>query len=206
VTTYEAFPAGFFARVDESRDRAFYEPVRLVTHIDDGAIAAVGELYDELGLRGDVLDVMSSWVSHFRAAPERLVALGMNAYELARNEQAIGGVVHDLNAHPQLPLRSEAFDGAVCAVSVDYLVHPVEVFRAVHDVLRPGSPFVCTFSNRCFPTKAIRGWLVTDDEMHREIVAEYFRRSGGWRDLHSEVRRPGAPGRDPLYAVWAYRQ
>jgi hypothetical protein len=93
----------------------------------------------------------------------------------------------------------------VCCVSVDYLVRPLDVFGAVHHALREGAPFVCTFSNRCFPTKAIRGWLLTDDETHREIVTEYFRRSGGWRDVRSEIRRPGAPGRDPLYAVWGYR-
>ena len=201
----DGFPAGFFARDDESRDRRFYEPVRLVTHIDDGAITAVGDLYEALGLRGDVLDVMSSWVSHFRVAPQRLVALGMNAYELARNPQAVGGVVHDLNEHPPLPFRDRSFDAAVCCVSVDYLVRPIDVFRAVHAVLRDGAPFVCTFSNRCFPTKAIRGWLYTDDEAHRRLVAEYFHRSGGWADVHSEVRRTAAPGRDPLYAVWAYR-
>lgn len=202
---YEAFPPGFFARQDESRDRRFYEPVRLVTHIDDGAIAAVGALYDELGITGDVLDVMASWVSHFRAAPAGLVLLGMNAYELARNPQAVGGVVHDLNAQPSLPFRRESFDAAVCCVSVDYLIRPVDVFRAVHAVVRPGGPFALTFSNRCFPTKAIRGWLLTDDDAHLAIVAEYFRRAGGWHDVHREVRRAAAPGRDPLYAVWAFR-
>ncbi|MCU1428218.1 MAG: hypothetical protein JWL83_2218, partial [Actinomycetia bacterium] len=189
MTTHDeyGFPVGFFARTDETDDRAFYVPVRLVTHIDDGAIAAVGDLYEELGLRGDVLDVMSSWVSHFRRAPARLVALGMNAYELARNAQAVGGVVADLNAHPDLPFPDESFDAAVCCVSVDYLVAPIAVFAAVHRVLRPGGPFVCTFSNRCFPTKAIRGWLANDDDTHCEIVGEYFRRSAPWRDVRTEV-------------------
>ena len=55
------FPAAFFDRDDERPDTDFYASPRLVTHIDDGAIAAVGELYDELGLTGDVLDLMSSW-------------------------------------------------------------------------------------------------------------------------------------------------
>ena len=76
------FPNGFFDRSDPTDDAAFYRPDRFVTHIDDGAIAAVGALYDELGVDGDVLDLMSSWVSHFRVAPRRLVALGMNAREL----------------------------------------------------------------------------------------------------------------------------
>ena len=204
--TAPGFPNGFFARDDESNDRAFYAPPRLVTHIDDGAIAAVGDLYGELGIDGDVLDLMSSWVSHFRTTPARLVALGMNVHELARNRQATGGVVHDLNAHPSLPFAAASFDAVVCCVSVDYLVQPIDVFRDVGRVLRPEGLFVCTFSNRCFPTKAIRGWLYTDDAQHMEIVAEYFARSGTWRDVTAATRLPATPGRDPLYAVWSRRQ
>jgi SAM-dependent methyltransferase len=195
------FPAGFFARADESDDRDFYAPVRLVTHIDEGAIAAVGALYEELGCTGDVLDLMSSWVSHFRAAPRRLIALGMNAYELSRNEMATGGVVTDLNRSPALPFPDGSFDAVVCCVSVDYLVAPVPVFAEVHRVLRPGGQFVCTFSNRCFPTKAIRGWLAADDATHCKIVQAYFGASAPWVDVRAE-RRPTPGGHDPLYAVW----
>ena len=50
--TEEVFPPGFFAREDEGSDTAFYGPPRLVTHIDDGAIAAVADLYAELGVDG----------------------------------------------------------------------------------------------------------------------------------------------------------
>jgi hypothetical protein len=35
------FPPGAFARLDETDDALFYEPPRLVQHIDDGAIAAL---------------------------------------------------------------------------------------------------------------------------------------------------------------------
>jgi SAM-dependent methyltransferase len=199
------FPHGFFERDDEGEDGRFYLSPRLVTHIDDGAIAAVGALYEELGLTGRVLDLMGSWVSHFRAAPEHLTVLGMNAPELARNPQAAATVVHDLNREPCLPFADDAFEAAVCCVSVDYLVRPVEVFADVARVVRPGGPFVITFSNRCFPTKAIRGWLLTTDEQHCDLVGEYFRRAGGWDEPRAELRTPaGAPG-DPLYAVWATR-
>ena len=37
------FPPGAFKRWDESSDFDFYADARLVTHIDDYAIAAVGE-------------------------------------------------------------------------------------------------------------------------------------------------------------------
>jgi SAM-dependent methyltransferase len=203
VVVHDGFPDGFFDRADPTADADFYALPRLVTHIDEGAIAAVGELYEALGLDGDVLDLMSSWVSHFRRPPRRLTVLGMNADELDANPMATERVVHDLNTEPALPFPDDSFDAAVCCVSVDYLVRPVEVFRDVARVVRPGGPLVCTFSNRLFPTKAIRGWLVTSDQEHCELVAEYFRRAGAWEEPTRELRTPlDRPG-DPLYAVWA---
>jgi SAM-dependent methyltransferase len=196
------FAGGFFARDDETDDAVFYSYPRYVTHIDDGAIDAVGALYDEFGVRGAVLDLMSAWVSHFREPPDALTVLGMNADELAANGQARSWVVHDLNADPSLPFGDDSFDHATCCVSVDYLTRPVDVFRDVARVVRAGGLFVCTFSNRLFPTKAIRGWLLSESATHQQIVAEYFAASGGYEP--ARTRQCGTPpGGDPLFAVWA---
>jgi len=198
------FPDGFFARGDPSADAQFYSFPRFVTHIDDGAIEAVGALYEDLGLTGEVLDLCSSWVSHFRTPPQSLVALGMNPDELAANPQATAWVLHDLNEQPELPFDTATFDAATCCVSVDYLVRPVEVFASVARVLRPGGVFVCTFSNRLFPTKAIAGWLATNDTGHVAIVEEYFRRAGGFTEPESRRCTPTERSfGDPLYGVWA---
>jgi SAM-dependent methyltransferase len=148
---------------------------------------------------------MSSWVSHFRIAPAHLTVLGMSVDELRANRSAEVVVVHDLNADPQLPFREASFDAAVCCVSVDYLTRPLEVFAEVARVLRPGGPFVCTFSNRCFPTKAIRGWLYANDEERCDIVRRYFRFAPGFDEPHHERRTPASHRGDPLLAVWAYR-
>ena len=197
------FPLGFFDRADEEEDTSFYAFPRIVTHIDNDAIDAVGTLYDELGVDGDVLDLMSSWVSHFRTPPRRLVVLGMNADELTANPVAAERIVHDLNGDPCLPLADESMDDVVCCVSVDYLTRPVEVFRDVARVLRPGGRFVCTFSNRVFATKAIRGWLMATDEGRCEIVAAYFEQSGRVDTPTVSRRTPPGHWGDPLYAVWA---
>ncbi|MHB8467544.1 MAG: class I SAM-dependent methyltransferase [Acidimicrobiales bacterium] len=201
----DAFPSGFFDRADPSADPVFYSWPRLVTHIDDHAIAAVGALYEELGIAGDVLDLMSSWVSHFRTPPAHLTVLGMNAEELEANRAASEVLIHDLNEDPRLPVDDASFDAAVCCVSVDYLTRPIEVFADVARVVRPGGPFVCTFSNRCFPTKAIRGWLYATDEQHCAIVGRYFQLADGWGEPHIERRTPPLHRGDPLLAVWAYR-
>ena len=196
------FPPGFFDRADESDDTDFYAFDRFVTHIDEGAIAAVGELYEELGLDGEVLDLCSSWVSHFRSKPERLVLTGMNANELAANPMADEWFVQDLNTDPRLSFDAARFDAVTCCVSVDYLTRPLDVFAEAARVLRPGGVFVCTFSNRCFPTKAIRGWLSTGDGGRAGIVRRYFELTDGFEEPSSE-RRPTNPFGDPLFAVSA---
>lgn len=194
---------GFFDRSDPGDDGVFYAPARLVTHIDEGAIAAVGDLYRELSIDGEVLDLMSSWISHFHETPASLTVLGMNASELDANPMATATIVHDLNADPVIPAVDGSFDDAVCCVSVDYLVRPVDVIVDVARVLRPGGRLVCTFSNRCFPTKAIRGWLSLRDAERAELVATYFRLAGGWTEPVIERRTAADHRGDPLWAVWA---
>jgi SAM-dependent methyltransferase len=203
--TGEDFPPGFFSRADQSADAQFYTWPRMVFHIDDHAVAMVGALYEELGIEGEVLDLMGSWVSHFRSPPKRLTVLGLNAEELAANQAAAATVVHDLNREPRLPFADSSFDAVVCCVSVDYIIRPIEVFQDVARVLRPDGLFVCTFSNRCFPTKAIRGWLFTSDEQHGEIVKTYFHLAGGFGEPVAVRRTEIAHQGDPLFAAWARR-
>ena len=79
-----------------------------------------------------------------------------------------------------------------------------KVFTEVARVLRAGGPFAITFSNRCFPTKAIRGWLLADDAGHCAIVDAYFDHTDGFDPAVVQLRNPGVHS-DPLYAVVARR-
>ena len=125
-------PEEAFRRYDETPDEEFYRTPRLVTHIDERAIAAVTQLYREYFLEnGAVLDLMSSWVSHLppEVSYRRVAGLGMNKEELRRNPRLDEYVVQNLNTEPQLPFEDAAFDGAGICVSIDYLTRPVEMLR-----------------------------------------------------------------------------
>lgn len=199
----DVFPSAAYEREDESPDGDFYLVARKVVHIDDGAIAALGHLYAEvLPPRGRLLDVMSSWRSHLPSdRVHEVVGLGLNAEEMADNPQLTAHIVHDVNRDPRLAFEDATFDGAMCAVSIQYVLHPLRLFGEVRRALRPGAPFVVSFSNRCFPTKAVAVWLATSDAQHLMLVRSYFDAAGGWTDIRAEDRSPGAG--DPLYAVWA---
>lgn len=197
-------PEGAFGRMDETPDEEFYRTPRLVTHIDDHAIAAVTQLYRELfPAGGEVLDLMSSWISHL--PPEvryrRVVGLGLNEEELRRNDRLDSYVIRNLNENPELPFGDAAFDGCGICVSIDYLTRPVEVLREVGRVLKVGAPVVITFSNRCFPTKAVAVWHQLDDRGHVRLVEDYLRQAGNWDDVRGLDRSPRRLFSDPLYAV-----
>src|SRR5437764_12821323 len=175
------FPPGAFARLDETDDALFYEPPRLVQHIDDGAIAALTELYRTVLPAGAaLLDLMSSWISHL--PPEiqyrEIVGHGMNAGELAANPRLSRWFVQDLNKDPRLPLADAGSDAAMICVSIQYLQQPVVVLREVRRVLRPGAPIVISFSNRCFWTKAVAVWRALDDRGHAALVERYLHYAG----------------------------
>jgi SAM-dependent methyltransferase len=188
-----------FARVDPTDDRVFYSFERKVTHIEAGAIEALRDFYASITPSGGrVLDLMSSWRSHLPGGLGPVTGLGMNAAEMADNPALTAGfIVHDLNRQPRLPLRSAAFDACVCSVSVQYLVRPVEVWAEVRRVLKPGSPCAVSFSNRCFPTKAVLLWRATADADHLQVVGRYLVEAGFTDVTGSKLQSPD----DPVWVV-----
>jgi len=196
-------PAEAFAKQDRSPDPLFYAQPRLVTHIDAAAIAAVTDLYRAVVPSGGVvLDLMSSWISHLpdEVAYESVIGHGLNATELNANPRLAQHFVQDLNAQPHLPLDTASVDAALICVSVQYLQRPVEVLSELARVLRPGAPVVISFSNRCFPTKAVAIWGVLDGTGHAELVRLYLHRAGFSR-VDTHVLKPEGNSSDPLTAV-----
>lgn len=203
------FAPEMFQRMDDSDDAQFYAFPRKVVHIDEPAIAAVGQfLAATFAPQGVLLDLMSSWRSHLPPGfvKQRLIGLGLNAEEMADNPDLDEHIVHDLNADPRLPFADNHFDGVLITVSIQYLTQPLAVFAEVGRVLKPASPFVVLFSNRMFPTKAVRVWQGLRDERRAELVRAYFHYAGGFDEsvFHDLSPHPGLS--DPLYAVCALKR
>ena len=148
---------------------------------------------------------MSSWVSHLplEIIFTEVIGQGMNAEELRNNPRLNRRFLQDLNRSHVLPLESASCDAALCCVGVQYLQHPVEVFTEILRVLRPGAPFIVSFSNRCFPTKAVAIWRSLDDRGHAALVQLYLERAG-FREISAEVLRNGSMS-DPLIAITGRR-
>jgi hypothetical protein len=205
MTTEPAFPelpAGAFAKVDGGDDADFYAFPRLVTHIDDAAIAALTGLYRSILPPGGVLlDLMSSWVSHLppEIAYGEVIGHGLNAEELAANPRLTRWFVQDFNRDPILPLADASVDGAMICVAIQYLQQPAALLAEVARVLKPGAPLAVSFSNRCFPTKAVAVWRALDGAGHARLVAVYLDRAG-FTEIEIHRLRDGARG-DPLTVV-----
>jgi hypothetical protein len=201
-SAFPELPAGAFARIDGGDDADFYAQPRLVNHIDDAAIAALTELYRGILPAGGVLlDLMSSWVSHL--PPEidygAVIGHGLNTEELAANPRLTRWFVQDFNQDQGLPLKDASVDGAMICVAIQYLQHPAALLSEVARVLKPGAPLVVSFSNRCFPTKAVAVWRALDGAGHARLVALYLERAG-FTDIEIHRLRDGAHG-DPLTVV-----
>lgn len=202
------FPSRLFARADESDDAFFYRQPRFVTHIEPSSVGAVTRLYREtLPPGGAILDLMSSWISHLPAEIRfsRVTGLGMSRAELAANPVLTDFVAQNLNQNPILPFGDAEFDAATICVSIQYLTSPVAVMRELGRVLKPQAPLIITFSNRCFPTKAVFAWEATDDAGHLRLVADYLKNAENWTQIEGLNRTPQGAF-EPLLAVVARKK
>lgn len=201
------------AKLDESSDTLFYDQPRFVTHVDEGFIDQLTQLYrDRLTPHSRILDLMSSWVSHLPSEIEfeHVEGHGMNAEELTRNKRLNHFFVQNLNENSRLPLEDASFDAVLNTVSVQYLQQPEVVFAEMRRVLKPGGIAIVSFSNRMFPHKAIQAWRDNSESGRVELVKEYFRATPGFGEPEAVVNTSaassifqmfGLASADPFYAV-----
>jgi SAM-dependent methyltransferase len=194
-------PNAWFVRADETPDEDFYQSPRMVAHVDEGTLAALTEFYRSfIPPHSDVLDLMSSWISHLPTEVQlgRVIGLGMNADELAANTQLTEWSVQNLNDQPTLPYASASFDRTLIVVSIQYLRRPIDVLLSVHNVLRVGAEIAIGMSHRLFPTKAIVAFqsLSVDERMN---LVRYYLDKAGFREIKLIDCSP--PNADPLWIV-----
>jgi SAM-dependent methyltransferase len=209
-----------FRRTNEQADAGFYTEPRFITHIDDRAISIVSYVYGQTLRNGmKVLDLMSSWRSHVpkNLKLDSLIGLGLNREEMLQNPQLTDHVIHDLNRDPLLPFTDNEFDAVICSVSVEYLIHPFEVFKEIARILEKDGYFIVTFSNRWFPPKVVKIWTELHDFERMGLVLEYFLQTGLYKNLNTFSMRgvprneddryyPELLDADPVYAVWGQKK
>ena len=204
-------------KLDDTEDTLFYSMPRFVTHVDDGFIDQLTNLYQErLKPQTRIFDMMSSWVSHLPDLEfAHVEGHGMNEAELAKNPQLDHYFMQNLNQNPKLPLADQDFDAVLIAVSVQYLQYPEAVFAEIYRILKPGGIAIVSFSNRMFYQKAIAAWREGTEKSRVELVKRYFRSVPGFGEPEVIVRPSSVPsflqmlgvgGADPFYAVIAQRQ
>lgn len=201
--SYFGLPTAWFKRPDDESDDVFYEQPRMVAHVDEATLSALTNFYRAFVPAGaDVLDLMSSWISHLPEdlALSRVAGLGMNAQELAANTQLTEWCVQNLNQNPALPYDDDAFDRAMIVVSIQYLTQPVDVLQSAFRVLKPGGAIAIALSHRLFPTKAIAAFqgMQRDDKMK---LVGYCLQQSGFTDIEFHDQSP--PDADPLWVLTA---
>ena len=202
-------------KIDDENDLTFYSVPRIVTHVDEGFIETLTQLYHErLQPSSRILDLMSSWVSHL---PEEMTFAhveghGMNEEELARNPRLDHFFLQNLNQTPALPFPDQSFDAVLNTVSVQYLQYPEAVFSEIWRVLKPGGITIVSFSNRMFFQKAIQAWRDGSESDRVELVKQYMTSVPGFSKPEVIYRKPqGSPfpfwggTSDPFYAVIVQR-
>ena len=204
-------------KLDESDDLLFYSYPRFVTHVDEGFIQQLTDLYRQrIPANTRIFDMMSSWVSHLPTDRDfaHVEGHGLNAEELARNPQLNHYFVQNLNINPQLPCLDQEFDAVINCVSIQYLQYPEAVCSEIHRILKPGGIAIISFSNRMFFQKAIQVWRDGSEAFRVELVKSYFKSVPGFSTpevICSKSTTPnflqwlGVPGGDPFYAVIAHR-
>lgn len=203
------------SKLDDTNDTDFYDIPRFVTHVDEGFIDRLTQLYrEELTPNTRILDLMSSWVSHLPDDMEfdHVEGHGMNHDELKKNRQLNSYFVQNLNKNPQLPLKDNDFDAVLITVSVQYLEYPEAIFAEICRILKPGGKIIISFSNRMFYQKAIAIWRDNSEANRVELVKKYFQSLPGFgvprvvihqSPVPSLFQMLGLTGGDPFYAVIA---
>jgi len=205
----------FFDRYpfERTNDQEPLEP-----QLDSMATEQITSLYSELlPKHSKVLDLMSSKFSYLADGYETglLAGIGTNEEALSANQRLDTFQVQDLNNDATLPFETNSYDDAICTLSIESLTDPLKVIKEVARVVNSGGKFIITFSDSRLPPQAISLWAQLHPFERIQLVLEYFRQSGLFKELNTFSKRgvliPSDDKHlndkrlsDSVYAVWGF--
>ena len=200
-------------KLDSSDDAIFYNEPRFVHHLDAGFRARLTTLYRErIPPCAQVLDLMSSWVSHLPddVIYDEVIGHGLNADELNANPRLDRNWVQNLNRDQALPLSDSSIDATLIVAGWQYLQQPEAIAAELLRITRPMGQVIVAFSNRMFFTKAPQVWTDGDNGDHLTYVSSVLK-AQGWMNpeiIAEDTRSDGVMGLfggkgDPFFAVVA---
>lgn len=182
-----------FMQANDESDEVFFDRQGLDSLMDMGARTAVTALYrTTLPVGGRTLDVMAGAMSHMPedAVFQELIGVDVCKKAVEANKALTQSVVQNLNTTPVLPFDDQSFDGAVLCDGFAYLTQPQRVFEDIYRVLKPGVPFIVSFSDRFIPAKAVAIWHALEPEDRVRFISALMARVG-FTDLDTgEVTPP----------------
>lgn len=128
-------------------------------------------------------------------------------------------IFQDLNKNTAIPLANEVFDAAVLNVDLGILSRPIEVYREVARLLKPGGFFVTTFIHPFFSKAMTRMWATGFDHDHIVLADSFFEYSNAFTKAEGRTVFKTEDGidwydipmpyesnvHDYVYAFWAYK-
>jgi hypothetical protein len=131
--------------------------------------------------------------------PSRHVGVGLSTSLMAENpslteklEVNLNKVIADetVDSEDLRQLISEPFDAIIMTNTIDFLMHPREVYRTAWQLLKPGGIMLVAFtSKKAYPGKFERAqtkmWRDFNDDQHMWIAGSFFQFSAadGWENL-----------------------
>ena len=202
-------------KLDSSDDAIFYSEPRFVHHLDAGFRGRLTSLYRErIPPCAQVLDLMSSWVSHLPedVSYDNVIGHGLNGDELNANPRLDRNWVQNLNRDQNLPVEDASIDATLIVAGWQYLQQPEPIAAELLRITRPRGQVIVAFSNRMFFTKAPQVWTDGDDGDHLRYVSEVLM-AQGWPKpeiIAEDTRAEGVMGLfggkgDPFFAVVAQK-
>ncbi len=188
----------------------------LKPQLDSIATEQIADLHSKLIPKySKTLDLMSGQFSYLADDHETglLAGIGINEDELSANQRLDTYQIQNVNDDAILPFEENSFDDAICTLSIETLTDPLKTMKEVARVVNSGGKFIITFSNNGISPQAISLWGQLHPFERIQLVLEYFRQSGLFKELNTfskrGVLRPTGDKdydekrmSDSVYAVW----